>query len=495
MKKNLIHIVVALAITALLAVSCKKDDIEIKKSDYNWQVDKGILDNDIRSRLGYDPRLNYILFDKPEVDMPMLSLGSVPDTRIHNQELSVRLLDKPYTKDVQVTFSLDLSLFDKIKSNYSGFEAATNTDLAMLKIDGTSQLTFTKTIPAGQTAVSFTFTTVNDITFNRRILFPFTFTINDKDVIIPNGKNITVLKVFPEAIKVTVEANTVNKLVGLQAGRGYVAYRGDGIDNPKIVFKLKSNYEMPAGVKFDLVYDEDAILSPSVEKAGSNVLSTHTPIAFDAINKEYKFRVKVDVLTAAKKYILPLKWQLIDAGGTVLPSTDNKLYVNFDVRELKASNDNVELKDEAEGTVMKRSGDGSDIYDIWSIGGGSNYQDEYGSYMFNTIDGDEDTSSFIIRGVSLHCSFKEIKNVKTIKIVTSKDYPIESFDVYADVVGRGTYWEHLSAQKQGKVTLQTDKQEYTIVFKKAVPASAIILKDFVGKGYYMGISELIFYEE
>jgi len=38
------------------------------------------------------------------------------------QEVEVRLLDKPYDKDVQVSFAYDASAYDKVKADYSGFE-------------------------------------------------------------------------------------------------------------------------------------------------------------------------------------------------------------------------------------------------------------------------------------------------------------------------------------------------------------------------------------
>ena len=44
-----------------LLVSCNKDEITIEKNESTtWQIDKKVEDNDIRTQLGYDPRLNYI---------------------------------------------------------------------------------------------------------------------------------------------------------------------------------------------------------------------------------------------------------------------------------------------------------------------------------------------------------------------------------------------------------------------------------------------------
>ena len=48
----------AFCLTALNA--CKKEDISIQKNDSTtWEIDKSIVDDDIRTRIGYDPRYQY----------------------------------------------------------------------------------------------------------------------------------------------------------------------------------------------------------------------------------------------------------------------------------------------------------------------------------------------------------------------------------------------------------------------------------------------------
>ena len=50
--------IVALGMVALVA--CKKDEITIQKNDnVNWQIDNDIVNDDIRTRIGYDPRFEY----------------------------------------------------------------------------------------------------------------------------------------------------------------------------------------------------------------------------------------------------------------------------------------------------------------------------------------------------------------------------------------------------------------------------------------------------
>ena len=102
MKKIIFNsLIVALCLTVL--VSCKKEEITIEKNESTtWQIDKKIEDNDIRTQLGYDPRLNYIYLRPTVADLPMLSFGNVTINRNYTKEVEVRLLDKPYRSEEHV---------------------------------------------------------------------------------------------------------------------------------------------------------------------------------------------------------------------------------------------------------------------------------------------------------------------------------------------------------------------------------------------------------
>ena len=125
MKKNLIHTtILVLAATALLTVSCKKDEIEIKKSDYSWQVDKDLVDKDIRTRLGYNPKDVVFGYLKQEaMDVPMLSVenGTLPLTG-ENVRTVIARIEAPQQEDIQLSLTYDASLFDKVKDKYPGYE-------------------------------------------------------------------------------------------------------------------------------------------------------------------------------------------------------------------------------------------------------------------------------------------------------------------------------------------------------------------------------------
>ena len=148
--------------------SCGKEDITVQKNDSTkWEIDKKVEDNDIRTQLGYDPRLNYIYLRPTVADLPMLSFGNVTINRNYTKEVEVRLLDKPYDKDIQVSFAYDASAYDKVKANYSGFELG---DANLVQLSET-----TKTLSKGETSVTFTLTISNNSNFKKKVIFSFNF--------------------------------------------------------------------------------------------------------------------------------------------------------------------------------------------------------------------------------------------------------------------------------------------------------------------------------
>ena len=213
MKKFLI----ALRCVSLL-ISCKKDEITIEKNESTtWEIDKKIVDDDIRTQLGYDPRLNYIYLQSTVDELPMLSFGNLSINRNYTKEVQVRLLDKPYDKDIQVSLVYDASAYDKVKANYSGFELG---DANLVQLSNA-----TKTITKGETSVTFTLTVSNNSSFNKKVILPYALKVTDSGLTLPKGKDIFVLKIFPEEIKISVDSQNVSKLLGFYNGTAYIGDR------------------------------------------------------------------------------------------------------------------------------------------------------------------------------------------------------------------------------------------------------------------------------
>ena len=90
----------AFCLTALNA--CKKEDISIQKNDSTtWEIDKSIVDDDIRTRIGYDPREQQAYFYKTEADLPMFSFADLTVKGINTAVAELKLTQKT-TQDTKI---------------------------------------------------------------------------------------------------------------------------------------------------------------------------------------------------------------------------------------------------------------------------------------------------------------------------------------------------------------------------------------------------------
>ena len=464
--KKIIFNSLTVAFCFSLLVSCKKDEITVEKNDSTtWEIDKKIEDNDIRTQLGYDPRLNYIYLRPTVADLPMLSFGNVTINRNYTKEVEVRLLDKPYDKDVQVSFAYDASAYDKVKANYSGFELG---DANLVQLSEA-----TKTLSKGETSVTFTLTISNNSNFNKKVILPYALKVTDSGLTLPKGKDVFVLKVFPEEIKITAESKVVSKLLGYYNGSVYI-----GNSDKEVAFTIKSSYELPTGLKVALVRDDSAVLSGRT-LAPAGVEGTLPEDDFDALSKKLTFNLNEDSFTNKGEYALPLKYVVKDASGNEQELSNNKLFVNFDIKELVSSNDNVEVGTQPSGKIIDRKG-------IIA----SYYGDIYYSPRF-LLDGDENTYSYVRDGAYYYFTFPKVRLIKSVVLKPISGNQVKNISAYAGMT-QG------SEQYQGTITYN-GSGDIVITFKKAIPLIRLSVGNFVNdenaSSYWMGFSEINFYEE
>ena len=464
--KKIIFNSLTVAFCFSLLVSCKKDEITVEKNDSTtWEIDKKIEDNDIRTQLGYDPRLNYIYLRPTVADLPMLSFGNVTINRNYTKEVEVRLLDKPYDKDVQVSFAYDASAYDKVKANYSGFELG---DANLVQLSEA-----TKTLSKGETSVTFTLTISNNSNFNKKVILPYALKVTDSGLTLPKGKGVFVLKVFPEEIKITAESKVVSKLLGYYNGSVYI-----GNSDKEVAFTIKSSYELPTGLKVALVRDDSAVLSGRT-LAPAGVEGTLPEDNFDALSKKLTFNLNEDSFTNKGEYALPLKYVVKDASGNEQELSNNKLFVNFDIKELVSSNDNVEVGTQPSGKIIDRKG-------IIA----SYYGDIYYSPRF-LLDGDENTYSYVRDGAYYYFTFPKVRLIKSVVLKPISGNQVKNISAYAGMT-QG------SEQYQGTITYN-GSGDIVITFKKAIPLIRLSVGNFVNdenaSSYWMGFSEINFYEE
>ena len=459
------NFIIALSCFSLL-VSCKKDEITIEKNESTtWEIDKKIVDDDIRTRIGYDPRLNYIYLHPTVAELPMLSFGNVTINRDYTKEVEVRLLDKPYDKEVRVSLAYDASAYDKVKANYSGFELG---DANLVQLSEA-----TKTLSKGETSVTFTLTISNNSNFNKKVILPYALKVTDSGLTLPKGKDVFVLKVFPEEIKITAEATVVTKLLGYNEGSVYIGNR-----DKEVAFTIKSSYELPAGLKVALVRDDSAVLSARI-LAPAGVEGTLPEADFDALSKKLTFNLNEDSFTNKGEYALPLKYIVKDASGNEQELSNNKLFVNFDIKELVSSNDNVEVGTQPLGKIIDNRKDITLSY----------YGTAY--YLQSMIDDDLSSLCYVKEGAYLYFTFPKVRNIKTIVIKTREGNEMKALSLYA-----GFSQGH--EQMQGTASY-SGKGDFIITFKKAVPLIRLALGDFVNKdnatSNWIGITDIQFYEE
>ena len=150
--------VVALGMVALVA--CKKDEITIQKNDnVNWQIDEEIVNDDIRTRIGYDPRFEYALPAASVVENPMLSLEGFTITDKSTRTIEVKL-SRPSAQDVKISLVYDATLYDEVKNKYIGYELG---DASLAELT-----TVEKIITAGTTTTTFEIKVANKSNFNIR---------------------------------------------------------------------------------------------------------------------------------------------------------------------------------------------------------------------------------------------------------------------------------------------------------------------------------------
>lgn len=201
--KNNIKLVILASVGMLF--SCQKDNIEVVKNlDKSWDIDTKIKEADIRNRLGYDPRFNYVLIENTELNLPMYTLGDLPISGENKDKVEVKIL-KPLEKDLKVTLEYDAELFESIKKDYLGYDLGAE-DLIPLTEK-------TKVIPKGETSVKFDVSMPNNPSFKGKQLVPFKLKIEDESVRLLDNKEKVLFKVYDQEISFSYPTRVVKNLI------------------------------------------------------------------------------------------------------------------------------------------------------------------------------------------------------------------------------------------------------------------------------------------
>ena len=318
MKKIIFNsLVVAFCLTVLNA--CKKDDISIQKNDSTtWEIDKSIVDDDIRTRIGYDPRFDYVTPTASEVVAPMLTLEGFTLTDKNTRTLEVKLT-KASDKDVTVSLMYDASLFNKIAGNYSGYELG---DASLAEIATTQ-----KTIAAGTTTTTFEIKVTNQSSFNKKVILPFVVKASNNEFVKTlSGKDYFVVRIYPKNLTFDTANKKVIKEATLKDGKAELT-------NKVVNIAITSSDAVGTPISLGLERDNSLITTGTL--APENVVGTINKVDFkDKTYGTVSFTLQnIENITTEGTYVIPFKLMAYDASGTGHKVLETPILVNIQVTE------------------------------------------------------------------------------------------------------------------------------------------------------------------
>ena len=318
MKKIIFNsLVVAFCLTVLNA--CKKDDISIQKNDSTtWEIDKSIVDDDIRTRIGYDPRFDYVTPTASEVVAPMLTLEGFTLTDKNTHTLEVKLT-KASDKDVNVSLMYDASLFNKIAGNYSGYELG---DASLAEIATTQ-----KTIAAGTTTTTFEIKVTNQSSFNKKVILPFVVKASNNEFVKTlSGKDYFVVRIYPKNLTFDTANKKVIKEATLKDGKAELTNK---------VVNIAITSSDAVGTPISLGLERDNSLVTTGTLAPENVVGTINKVDFkDKTYGTVSFTLQnIENITTEGTYVIPFKLMAYDASGTGHKVLETPILVNIQVTE------------------------------------------------------------------------------------------------------------------------------------------------------------------
>lgn len=320
--------VVALGMVALVA--CKKDEITIQKNDnVNWQIDEEIVNDDIRTRIGYDPRFEYALPAASVVENPMLSFEGFTITDKSTRTIEVKL-SRPSAQDVKISLVYDATLYDEVKNKYIGYELG---DASLAELT-----TVEKIITAGTTTTTFEIKVANKSNFNKKVILPFAVKVSNNDnVKTMGGKNLFVIKIFPKDVTFEVaNSNILKEAVVKDDGITYMTDKEVGVT-------VTPSDVIPSTISLGLVRDNGLVTDTTNQTlAPNNIIATINKVDFKNIAKgTISFTLQnIETLTTKGKYVLPLKLMAYDASGTAHQVLDTPILVTIDVSSDGVPSDN-----------------------------------------------------------------------------------------------------------------------------------------------------------
>ena len=472
MKKIIFNSLTVAFCLAILG-SCNKDEISIEKNESTaWEIDKKIVDDDIRTRIGYDPRFDYVTPTTSEVVAPMLTLEGFTFADKNTRTLEVKLT-KASDKDVTVSLMYDASLFSKIAGNYSGYELG---DASLAEIATTQ-----KTIAAGTTTTTFEIKVTNQSTFNKKVILPFAVKASNNEFVKTlSGKDYFVVRIYPKALTFDTANKKIIKEAVLKAGKAQLTNK---------VVNIAITSSDAIGTPISLGLERDNSLLTSGTLAPENIVGTISKVDFkDKTSATISFTLQnIESISAKGTYVVPFKLMAYDASGMGHKVLDTPILLNIEVGDEGIPTDNeVEVSTDYSVTMMNSSKYSFETNympgHVEKMHDGNLYGNPW--WIDTSIDEDSDDSPYVY----VHFTSKTLINGIRITQNTSEKRIGQVF-IYA-VTDEGSYIHQGTYDASGS---QKPRFLY-IKFKKPIKASKLYLAYFRNSdNQYIDINEMQFF--
>ena len=472
MKKIIFNSLTVAFCLAILG-SCNKDEISIEKNESTaWEIDKKIVDDDIRTRIGYDPRFDYVTPTTSEVVAPMLTLEGFTFADKNTRTLEVKLT-KASDEDVTVSLMYDASLFSKIAGNYSGYELG---DASLAEIATTQ-----KTIAAGTTTTTFEIKVTNQSTFNKKVILPFAVKASNNEFVKTlSGKDYFVVRIYPKALTFDTANKKIIKEAVLKAGKAELTNK---------VVNIAITSSDAIGTPISLGLERDNSLLTSGTLAPENIVGTISKVDFkDKTSATISFTLQnIESISAKGTYVVPFKLMAYDASGMGHKVLDTPILLNIEVGDEGIPTDNeVEVSTDYSVTMMNSSKYSFETNympgHVEKMHDGNLYGNPW--WIDTSIDEDSDDSPYVY----VHFTSKTLINGIRITQNTSEKRIGQVF-IYA-VTDEGSYIHQGTYDASGS---QKPRFLY-IKFKKPIKASKLYLAYFRNSdNQYIDINEMQFF--
>ena len=471
MKRIIINSFIVVFCLAIL-MACKKDEITIQKNESTtWEIDKKIVDDDIRTRIGYDPRFQYAYPVTSEVVVPMLSLEGFTFTDKNTRSLEIRL-SRVSAQDVKVSLVYDASLYEKIRGNYSGYE---------LGADNLVEITTAeKTITAGTTSTTFELRVANQANFNKKVILPFAVKVANNDLVKTlKGKDYFVVRIYPKNVTFEVDNKTITKNATLEEGKAKMT-------NKEVTVTVTPSDAIPTDISLSLERDDNLVSGKTL--APNDIVGTIDKVDFkNKTTGKITFSLQnVESITTKGSYVLPLKLMAYDASGTAYQVLNTPVLVTIEVSEFGIPDDNriKEIKSYSGALIESSNYSFSSNYEQGHLGKLSDRRTDNGNWWINTyLKGD--------KTVYLLARFNTSTLIKGVKITQkTAGKRVQGLVAYASDTNQQSLYK-----SQGEfVAEESTGSVLYLKFEKPIKAQYLMLSYFENSdNQYIDIHELEFF--